>query len=580
MLTCEKCAASFPEPTGPVEVTSTRVLCPACAAARAKEKALLAAKKKALDGRSTINAAPPPAASRNAHAPAPAPKPVVAKPSTPAAAKPAAERPALAKPVPATELRTPERRGIAKPAPAPEARATVNRIKPAGERAPSNATPARSATPTSGIRRELGAKKKPKPEIELHSKDLKKSANRPIIIGYFVSLVLALVAGGFVWTVVGKKKSEKAAEDAHTQEVKDFYAAFMGMDINSEESAKQAVAFGEERRALWEPESIGSEVVSRLARAKSNIDTFGKRRNLVQRLETIEKNLANTAQLSSEAVAEERRNLEDIESQANVVSSEFLARVSALRASTDEIFASRLLEEARAAAQASPDRSALTRYQRAEDESLVLLEKAKKDQRTDDAKRLEEQYRTVITESDELVAKVFTPEEIERVPWRDLMVPDAGWQAPPAKGFDWRIENGTMHVIGPGPDAEGQPVLSIGDDEKWRDFQLEFEFTLLKGNVDLYFRLGLGRNAMEIADARRELTNESESPLMIGQSYTVFASYVGSAGEFTIKSDDFSPDLWAVPWTKTRKGAFAIVPHEGSEIKFTSMRARVLRASE
>ena len=38
MMKCEKCGVSFAPPEGPTEVTSTRVLCPACGAAYAAEK--------------------------------------------------------------------------------------------------------------------------------------------------------------------------------------------------------------------------------------------------------------------------------------------------------------------------------------------------------------------------------------------------------------------------------------------------------------------------------------------------------------------------------------------------------------
>src|SRR5688572_4647185 len=161
MLTCEKCGASFEQTGQLTPVTSLRVLCPACAAARAEAKARAAKSSDAVtktitrgatNSQRTAPAAPDPAADSR--------QPAASKPAR-TAAKPAERAPARAEtpPIPAREV---VKRG-----------AESSREKPAAKKA-----------------------KKPLHEVdpeELH-RSLEKKGQRELLIGVGLVVVIFVAA--------------------------------------------------------------------------------------------------------------------------------------------------------------------------------------------------------------------------------------------------------------------------------------------------------------------------------------------------------------------------------------------------
>jgi hypothetical protein len=144
------------------------------------------------------------------------------------------------------------------------------------------------------------------------------------------------------------------------------------------------------------------------------------------------------------------------------------------------------------------------------------------------------------------------------------------------KGLSRSIENGVLHVVGPDPDASGIGMLSIGDQENWRDFNLEMEITLLSGSTDMFLRLGRSVQNVEAIT----LSTEGDNPLPANEPISVDISLVGSTLSFYAHSDSFDPGTPSegpVHWVQHRHGAIGFSVPTGTEFKVTKMRIQVLR---
>ncbi len=547
MPICEKCSVSFSLPDGPVEVVTTRVLCPACLR---EYRAAKAAKVSSLRPTSSTNQRP-----GQTHA-APPPRPRTALDAEPERAAPPPARPVVKKP-----LASPE--SLARPKNA-QPRSGLPAKPTSAKRAPEPAMLERRPAKKSSLDREF---------IARETQALKRRESRTLWIGGITALLLMAAAGGVVWVVVGKKTAEKEAFAAAKKRIDDFYAQFQAMEMTTEEQAQALVNFAEQNQAIWEIAEIAPDVNSRMAKARNTIDRMREVTSLLERLGKIEGVLKTPETQSAEALAEERRKLDELEAKAGMVGDEFVARVKAARATADQWYVTRLHEEAKAAAVALPGREALAKYTRAEEEILKIYEKTVKDQNKEAQGFFQQQYQEIIQESDALCASVFDEAAIEATPWRDLLAGGevSQWLAPALAGFEHRFEGGVMHIIGPSSAAGAQGVLSIGDTELWRDFVLDFEFQIIKGEFQLFVRLG-----PKVDKSSESISYVTEGPdaVNLGEIYPAEVRFIGSTMTVTLEGN---PASYESSWTKRRKGAIGLVIPEDAEIKFTRMRIRVLR---
>jgi len=540
MLTCENCGKSFEPPANRmVEVASLRVLCPSCSAARAAAKArqTSAAGVRPSGEARVKDASTSSIPAKKVHA---RPEPVSARAEQPPAhSKPATQAPAG-------------------PGAAPGPR------KPATNQLPD---------------------KKHKLDVDsLASKNLQKKGSREIWLSFGVAVLVFAVAGGVLWKVLGQKAAEKAESDRIQAEVDGFRNEFRSLDITTEDGARRLIAHGEENKRIWEErEELGAEVIGRTAKAKDFLERLESQRELTQRLEAIEQVMARAAELPPSELAEQLRRMDELKLKAAIVGPEFDARLDKDRAEGERIHMERLLATAEAAAATVPlDRRALTTLAQVEDDVHRIFEgvyklwdKNKQDPGLSDKKRdYEEKFKGVIKLSDDAVERFFSAEVVENTPWRDLLADPSAWKTGELKGYEHNFVNGVLHLVGPDPSAGGQAIMSIGDKETWRDFVVEMEFTILSGDCELFFRLSpVWQKNVE----SRELTTE-EGGLEAGRSYTYVFSVIASTLVEEIKGEESEePIRRSVSWTQIRKGSFGIAVPKSTEIKFTKLRAKVLR---
>jgi hypothetical protein len=467
------------------------------------------------------------------------------------------------------------KRQAAKAAAARPAPAAPSRPAPAAPARPAPApAPARAATSTAARpapRPE--ARRAPEPARHPHPIPGKTERDPIIFFGWIAAAVLIIVGGGIVFVIKGKKDRERQAFEVREAKLHEVLTKLRSLDSAVEAQAAEGKRYAEEKQDVWKGTEIEAEVDSLVSRFAISLEINKEKKDLRDRLTNLEEKLKNPQSVSVEEMREIRRKLEELDLQKDKVGPEFAASVGQLRNSFGRVYATRLRDDAQSFAAANPDKGlgALARYKDAEDEIYKLFESAYTARLEEARKYFEEQYRGIQAEGDALCASVFTPEMVERTPWKNLLTSDMtkDWVASSVEGFSWRIERETLRVEGPAKGSGKKGILSIGDREKWRDFVLEFEVTFESGEIELFVRLGAhaDRRAMSVSMA-------------VGPAFTAGAPYsceltcIGNKFSLKIGDETLEPEI---PWTVSRKGSVGIVVDEETKVRFSKMRVRVLR---
>lgn len=238
-----------------------------------------------------------------------------------------------------------------------------------------------------------------------------------------------------------------------------------------------------------------------------------------------------------------------------------------------------LLEHARALARGDASRreEALAAYATAEDALRARVDAATV-ARDDGARGIAEPpYQQCIAESDAIAYAVYDDARVESTAWRDLLADDEVRGAHDGlHGFS----RGPSEIlaIGPPTGAMHDGIFSIGDLERWRDFQIEVEYAPIRGEALLYFRLG--RDVHHAPDEIEARSLGEGTELDPAEPRTLTATYVGSRRRFTWSANTgLAPDeLDGIGWRKSRVVAFGSVLRRGAELRVTKLRVRVLRA--
>ncbi|NOT31533.1 MAG: hypothetical protein HOP15_13885 [Planctomycetes bacterium] len=398
--------------------------------------------------------------------------------------------------------------------------------------------------------------------------------------GMFAALGLALVVGLVCLFVFRNKAAVKLAREAYEAEVAQIYKDLQGVDLTDPVAAERLIEMAGKKEGTWQDHELAPDIASLVARARSNLTSARERNASLERFTTAEAELKKS-ELPSERLKDLRRQLDESEVSLADAGAELVARVSQARLTADRLYATRLVEEARAAAReaGSNPRSGLVRLQPVEDELKTLLDRAFT------AKNVEMQafytplYQKAIEESDRLATALFQAEG-EGLPWIDCLVPpqEGQWNPSKVRGFSHLIQGGALQIVGPDLDAGKMAVISIGDREQWRHFQADIEFVIEKGDLELYLRLGRSPNPNTLVYPLRT-TSTSGVILQPGKKYAARISVIGSqfSARFVGEDIDTRPYVEDLAWMKARKGAIGLVVSPETRAKFTRFRVRELR---
>ncbi|MCK6448456.1 MAG: hypothetical protein L6Q99_18860, partial [Planctomycetes bacterium] len=426
----------------------------------------------------------------------------------------------------------------------------------------------------------------------MREKELLKKKQQQVIMYAWI------VAGGAAVLALGMWLFAKRTDDQRKQEAADLAARqekvltdARAMDASTEEGLTKIIEFltaDEERKKLWATSPQGPEIQTLLSKAVQEREAKRERRALKEAFEDLRNKLANPASMSVEQIREMRITLvNQIEPKASgSMDTQFATDVAQLKQNTDRVYAAKLHEEARSAANAANDvagrQAALKKYTEAEDEIVKLFEESLKKNQSELSKYYEGHFREVIDESDLLAKAIFTPDFVEKQPWKDLLSTDQApnWNAASLEGFSQKFERGALTLRGPNAAARQNGVTSIGDREQFRDFVLDFEFTILKGEFELYARVGkrFDGTVESLKFSALEESPNASFLLSSNESYSGTLTFIGSSWTCELSAGD-PQTVEQVKWVQSRRGGIGLLVPTEAEVKITRMRIKSLRQS-
>jgi hypothetical protein len=440
-----------------------------------------------------------------------------------------------------------------------------------------------AATPGAArARRAVAASPEPEPEEEprqIHHREPEGMLDQNAKFGLMAAGGLAVVVLGVVVVVMRKHAEEKRVEEAYQNEVANLYTELTSLNIEDETQAKQLIAKAKDKERRWVNHELAPKIQSLIARSAASLETGKERRETLGSFTEIENLLKDPAALSPDSINDLRRRLTELEAKISLGGEEFVKRYNDARTTADKSFVTRKLDAARE--NASTPRTALVDSQAAEDEIRKVLDQAVMEKNKELQDFYADLYKKAIAQTDQLATALFTDKVIGELPWTDCLAGEQlkFWNASTAKGFSHDAQPASLRIVGPDPDAGKQAVISIGDREQWRNFVLEMEFVIEKGNLELFLRLGRAPNANTISYPL--MTESDQRNLKAGKPYHVIMKVVGSQWSIRYENDDDldtpPPKEETVTWAKTRKGAVGFLVPPGARFRATSFKVRELR---
>jgi hypothetical protein len=540
MTRCDNCGVDFEMPKEPVEVTSSKVLCPKCAAERRAR--IQAQKAAAAAPTKTATAAPA----------APAKAPAVAQPAASqqqAAAPPAAARPAAAKPAPAVAA-----------AAAPAAR------------------PARAVTA-------------PPPHKEHHHVDLKElkrqrqeELNKIIKIGWMAAGGLLLI-GGIIVLLVYSKKSD---ENARVQAIKDGWEAiFKEISGYKTEDPAQATRLIERANATrgnppegWASSPYKDKINTMIKDAQEKLRILQEQKNIRDTIEGITKDL--NGQPNPDALEGTFRRIREVKPEAETAGPDFVAKLNDLRKKCNTVFFDTLRARATEEAASAKEGRDLAAHGRLEDLLMVLIGEAQLEKDADGISKWGKAYTEIYRETNAIVNQLFTPEYQNRVKWDDMLKDSAAWT-------DGGSKTNLKYAVSPAGltmnlDKDGQAKIAgiyFDPSQNWRDYIVEMDVKLDTGTATFYARASSPDEAKAVLDTQKVSgfsvgTEKVNVQLEYGKSVTIVFSVIGD--QFAVNVDGASmPVENTIGKNKSRKGFVAISCKAGSSLTVSRLRYRRLR---
>jgi len=453
------------------------------------------------------------------------------------------------------------------------------RTRTASGRPPSSASvPAGASAPRA--RRVVATQPEPEPEQrQIHHREPEGVLDQNAKLGLMAAGGLAVIVLGVVVVVVRKHKEERRIEEAYQSEVQNLYTELTTLNLEDEGQANTLLKKAKDKERRWQNHELAPQIQNLVARAGASLETGKERRATLKSFTEIETTLANP-EISPESLNDLRRSLTELEAKISLLGEEeYQTRYAEARTTADKAFVTRKLDAARESS-ASP-RAALVESQSAEDEIRKLLDQSVLEKKKELQDFYADLYKKAIAQSDQLATGLFTEKAINELSWTDCLAGEQlkYWNASSAKGFSHDPQPASLRLVGPDADAGKQAVISIGDREQWRNFVLEMEFVIEKGNLELFLRLGRAPNANTISYPM--MTESDQRNLKAGKPYHVIMKVLGSQLSIRYENDDDldtpPPRQETITWAKTRKGAIGFLIPPGARFRATSFKVRELR---
>ena len=247
------------------------------------------------------------------------------------------------------------------------------------------------------------------------------------------------------------------------------------------------------------------------------------------------------------------------------------------------------LDDARALSARDLGLPALARYAQAEVATHQCRQVARDDKDEDARDLFDARYKAIVSESDALAARLFTPAFIAARPWRDLLSEPRAWNT-----FGLTMAGARARATFAGPALEVDrteeetpasrgvvvAVRTVADRDRLRDIVIDLQLTIEKGTFHVGFRAGnvLAPERMPCIELTVEKGRTGAGAFEVGRSHDLEITLIGSKLTFVDKTaapdQSVTEDISA---TKSRAGAIAFFAPHGSRYRITRLRIKDLR---
>lgn len=468
--------------------------------------------------------------------------------------------------------------GASSAPPVPAARPAATSAK---STASTGSSSPRRPTPSTGARgpEERAPRKQVSEDVRREIEMLKKRQDKWITYGWMVALGLLLIAGVTYYITSGQKRAAEEKERQRIESIRSFLDEAKALDMTKLDDIKKLRQMTEDpaNDARWKVTDLDvhAKIQRMLSDGRRNEEEVTRKEEFQKGLSELEGLVTTAASMPAEDIAQRRRRVATFESGGGEMGVEFQQRVAKVKVAFDRAFVARLHDEAKTLAGkgAGEAKNALAAYTKAEDELIKLLDDAVRLKQEDLRKEYFDRFKVMITESDALVATIFTQDAIDKTAWLDLLTgpQKENWQHPGFSG--WQIKDNVLQAV-TDLGSKSTSIMSIGDREQWRDYVLELEFAVMKGDCDLHLRLG---RAVNSTTPSYRIGTTGQGAFKPGATNTITATVIGSTVKLSYSDSEHSPSEELLNEYKSRKGGIGISVPPGAEIKISKMRIRPLR---
>lgn len=402
--------------------------------------------------------------------------------------------------------------------------------------------------------------------------------------GLIAAGVLAVIAG-VVWVVVSNKKAEEAARlKAYEDRLDKFLADLNALDMKKLEDMKRGLELIEKNeKEVWKKTRIDSEVTNKRSRFTGAIDEINRIGDFHATFNAARAVVEGAATQTSEALAETRQKLVEIEALSGTIDPAYPDKIKAWIASIDNILVTKIRDEARAfaAMSSTTPRQGIAKYAAAEDFVFNAVVSAKKAKKPEEA-AYTEVYKGLLQEADEYYTKVMTKEFIETIPWKDLLAGDmeSKWsKVTNVPGFSCRVSNGILTISPPDTGSKLQGSAGILDqpNDNLRSFLLDMEFAV-EGVATMFLHVTPPPGYPDNRQSETFDLQSGDGGVRANEKYTLQALFVGSNLKIWFPENDEMQSYEPSPsWVKRRRGGIAFLIPEKTRLRITRMRIKELR---
>ncbi len=468
----------------------------------------------------------------------------------------------------------------AKPAAAPAAK-PAPAITPRARVAAADAAAGKpSAAERMAARRGMGhAHAELSPDVKREVQLLKERESKTMTYVWIVCGVLFLAAGGVLGNTLMKRHAADVKEQEYQQSLDNLLKEVKSHDPLKENDARQIldICNKPENKALWKNSRIEGDIARMMSLAQRTIDNATERGEMNTRLDELVRTSESADSQPIDTIKRAKRTGQDLfeKLSGTPMDDDYRKRLGDSREKIDRAYLSKLMSDAKAKGQT---REALSAYTTAEIEIRNALDNTLRGTKDADRKKwYTDLYKTLLADSDAVATTVFSQSVIDGEPWKDALTDEKDWlHSPDLVGF--QIKDGQLHAVGAKAGSSRIGTLSVGDRQQLKDFVAQIEFTPVKGNFKMYFRV---YNRMDSSEYFAVSTIGKDPEFKPGQSYTMEVRMIGSKLNVKLPNTDIKGlEDMEVSATRQRFGSIGLALDEECEIKITAFKYKELRSNK